>query len=90
MNDLEVSEIDDNWAVEFLLWKLIICNDRNLVSKVEKVLKGSLDSIPSASVKIEIMGRKVCLMCKGKTLLGLVNKHIENKKFVVITQHCFA
>ena len=54
MNDLEVSEIDDNWAVEFLLWKLIICNDRNLVSKVEKVLKGSLDSIPSASASVKI------------------------------------
>ena len=45
-------------------------------SKVEKFLKGSLDSIPSPSpsVKIQIMGRKVCLRCKGKTLLGVVNK----------------
>ena len=31
------------------------------VVKVEKILKGSLDSITSPSVKIEIMGRKVCL-----------------------------
>ena len=91
MNDLEVSEIDDNWAVEFLLWKLIICNDRNLVSKVEKVLKGSLDSIPSASasVKIEIMGRKVCLMCKGKTLLGVVNKLLKTKTFKWWIRHKF-
>ena len=39
------------------------------VSKVEKILKGSLDSIPSPSpsVKIQIMGGKVCLRCKGKT-----------------------
>ena len=46
------------------------------VSKVEKVLKGSLDSIPSPSpsVKIQIMSGKVCLRCKGKTLLGDVNK----------------
>jgi hypothetical protein len=38
---------------------------------VEKILKGSLDSIPSPSpsVKIQIMGGKVCLRCKGKTLL---------------------
>ena len=45
-------------------------------SKVEKILKGSLDSIPSPSpsVKIQIMGGKVCLRCKGKTLLGVVNK----------------
>ena len=46
-------------------------------SKVEKILKGSLDSIPSPSpsVKIQIMGGKVFLRCKGKTLLlGVVNK----------------
>jgi hypothetical protein len=45
-------------------------------SKVEKILKGSLDLIPSPSrsVKIQIMGEKVCLRCKGKTLLGDVNK----------------
>ena len=42
--------------------------------KVQKILKGSLDSIPSPSVKIQIMDRKVCLSCKGKTLLGVVNK----------------
>ena len=56
--------------------------------KVENILKGSLDSIPSSSpsVKIQIMGGKICLRCKGKTLLGVVN----NKKFVDITQQCFA
>ena len=44
--------------------------------KVEKILKGSLDSIssPSPLVKIQIMGQKVCLRDKGKTLLGIVNK----------------
>ena len=38
--------------------------------KVEKILKGSLDSIqsPSPSVKIQIMGGKVTLSCKCKTL----------------------
>ena len=30
--------------------------------KVENVLKGSLDSIPSPSVKIQIIGWKVCLI----------------------------
>ena len=46
------------------------------VSKVENILKGSLDSTlsPSPPVKIQIMGGKVCLRCKGKTLLGVVNK----------------
>ena len=42
--------------------------------KVEKILKVSLDLIPSPSAKIQIMGGKVCLRCKGKTLLGDVNK----------------
>ena len=43
---------------------------------LEKILKGSLDSIPSPShsLKIQIMGGKVCLRCKGKTLPGVVNK----------------
>ena len=47
--------------------------------KVEKILKGSLDSISSLSpsVKIQIMGRKVCWRCKGKTLLGVVYKHLK-------------
>ena len=45
-------------------------------SKVEKILKGSLDSnpSPSPSVKIQITDGKVYLRCKGKTF--------ENKKFV--------
>ena len=34
-------------------------------TKVEKIFKGSLDSIPSPSVKIQIMSGKVCLRCKG-------------------------
>ena len=36
--------------------------------KVEKILKGSLDSIPSpsTSIKIQIMGGKVCLGVKAK------------------------
>ena len=49
------------------------------LNKVENILKGSLDSIPSPppSVKIQIMGGKVCLRCKGKTLLGVVNKLLK-------------
>ena len=43
-------------------------------SKVEKILKGSLYSISSPSVKIQIMGGKVCLGRKDKTLLDIVNK----------------
>ena len=49
--------------------------------RVENILKNSLDSIPSpsTSVKIQIKGRKFCLWCKGKTLLGLVNKLLKTK-----------
>ena len=48
--------------------------------KVEKILKGSLDSIPSPSpsVKIQI----ICLRCKGKTLLGIVNKLLKTKSLL--------
>ena len=61
--------------------------------KVEHVLKGSLDLLPSpssASVKIQIMYGKVCLGCKGKTLLGVINKLLKTKNSVDITQQCFA
>ena len=49
--------------------------------KVEEILEGCLDSIPSPSpsVKIQIMGGKFCLRCKGKTLLGVVNKLFKAK-----------
>ena len=52
--------------------------------KVEKILKGSLDSVPSPSplVKIQIMRGKVCLRCKGKTLLGVVNKLLKTKNLL--------
>ena len=50
-------------------------------SKVENSLKGSLDLIPlpSSSVESQIMGVKVCLWCKSKTLLGIVNKLWKQK-----------
>ena len=34
---------------------------KSFAGKVEKILKCSLDSIPSPSLKIQIMDRKVCL-----------------------------
>ena len=53
---------------------------------VEKIFKGSLDSIPSPSstVKIQIMGGKVCLRFKGKRLLGVVNKQ-KIRMFTTLT-----
>ena len=50
--------------------------------KVEKILKGSLNLIPSPSLKIQIMSGKVCLMRKCKTLLGIVNKRFIFKSLL--------
>ena len=52
--------------------------------KVEKILKGILVSIssPSPSVKIQIMGGKFCLRCRGKTLFGVVNKLLKAKSLL--------
>ena len=63
-----------------------------LSGKVEKILKGALDLIPSPSVKIQIMGGKVCLRCKGKTLLGVVKKRLKIKCLLTMptAQQCFA
>jgi hypothetical protein len=44
----------------------------HLYGKVGKILEGSLDSNPSPSPSLK--GGKVCLRCKDKTLLGVVNK----------------
>ena len=62
-------------------------------NKIEKILKGSLNLIPSPSpsVKIQIMGGKICFRCKGKTLGKKIARHchktFENKTFVDITQN---
>ena len=62
-----------------------------LFSKEENVLKGNLDLIPSLSpsVKIQIMGRKVGLRCKGKTLLGVVNKLLKTKRLLTSPSNFF-
>ena len=64
-----------------------ICN--HSLRKVEMILKDSLDSIPSTSpsVKIQIMGGKVCLRCKGKTLLGIVNKLLKIKRLLTMSSN---
>ena len=52
--------------------------------KVEKILIGSLDSITSPSVKIQIMDGKVCLRSKGKTLLSIVSKLLKVKSLLTM------
>ena len=61
----------------------------SISSKVENILKGSLDLIPSPlpSVKIQIMGGKVYMSCKGKTLLGIVNKRLETKSLLTTSSN---
>ena len=41
-----------------------VIGEENPFIKVEKILKGSLDSIKSPSVKIQTMVGKICLRCK--------------------------
>ena len=62
------------------------------MGKVEKILKDSLDSIPSPlpSVKIQIMVGKVCIEMQKQNIAGHCQQTFENKKFVDITQQCFA
>ena len=62
-----------------------------LINKVENILKGSLDSIPSHSplVNIQIMGGKVCSSCKGKTFLGVVNKSLITRSLLTSTSNVF-
>ena len=68
---------------------MIIRKDFN---KVEKILKGSLDSIlsPSHSVKIEIIGGKVYFKVTRQNIAERCQQTSEKKKFVDISQQCFA
>ena len=62
-----------------------------LKGKVGKILKGSLDLTSSPSVTIHVKGGKVCLRRKGKTLLGVVNNHLNTElKFADIAKEWFA
>ena len=72
---------------EYVDAKLLDNYDVSQNGKVEKILKDSLDSIPSPShsVKIQIIAGKVCYRCKGKTLLGIVNKLWKTKN--LLTAH---
>ena len=85
MNDnliVELSIICTTGATLWLSFAKFLSPGREFlpeVSKVEFFLKGRLDLIPSPSQKIQIMDGKVGLMCKGKTLLGVVNKLLNTK-----------
>ena len=86
---------EESFAFPFVACNAQIAQEQDLLNfkvqgnfrffeKVEKILKGSLDSIPSPlpSVKVQIMGGKVCLRSKGKTLLCVVNKLLKTKSLL--------
>ena len=73
-----------NWCprcLESSHWEDSCWVNEQEVSKEENILKGSIVSIPSPShsVKIKMMGGKVCLRCKCKILLDVVNKLLKTK-----------
>ena len=75
---------------QFLNYRMFSAYIRKVFKKIER---GSLDLIPSPipSVKIQIMGRKICLRCKSKTLLGVVNKLFIFKSVLTSPSNaCFA
>ena len=68
-----------------LCWSFVYApSNCEIPFKVENILKGSLELIPSPShsVKIQIMVGKVCLRCKDKTLLGVVSKLLKAKSLL--------
>ena len=69
-----------NERVSTAKWRWVTSRSSDMIHfKVEEILEGCLDSISSPSVEIQIMGGKVCLRCKGKTLVGFVNKLWKQK-----------
>ena len=62
-----------------------------LLKYVEKIFEDSLDMIssPSPSVKIQIIGRKLTFGVKAKHC-WFCQQTFGNKKFIDITQQCFA
>ena len=89
------------WMIVLLIWWTwlyifasfswdTLCQNYVIVHKVEKILKSSLDSIPSPSpsVKIQIMGKKFAWGVKAKHC-WVLSTNFWNKKFVDITQQCF-
>ena len=67
-------------TLEYTPMHSVLCHNFQL----EQILQGNLDSIPSpsSSAKIQIMGGKVFLKCKAKTLLVIVNKLSKTKSLL--------
>ena len=70
---------------------LHLLSSKKLLSKLKKILKGSLEWVPSPlpSVKIQIMVKKFARVEKSKHC-WVLSTNFENKKFVDIPQQCLA
>ena len=64
----------------FLVATITILSTLSQFLSVLLVISGCLDLIPSPSVKIQTMGGKVSLRCKGKTLLGKLSTSFWKQK----------
>ena len=91
-NFLEWMMKEDSLCFMSILTNILLIWLNLFLAKVDNISKCSLDSIPSPlpSVRIQIMGGKVFLRCKSKTLLGIVNKHLKTKCLLNITKQYFA
>ena len=63
-----LSTLFKRFVIKYVQLRYVNQTNFEIPSKVEKILKGSLDSIslPSLSVKIQIMDGKVCLITSSK------------------------
>ena len=79
INAMEAKEADLEMELDQMKTR---CVSNFFYGIVEKILKGSLDLIPSPSVKIQITGGKACLWCKGKNIAGRCNKLFNTKSLL--------
>ena len=81
IEDVEL-QLDDSYVESNYEGDMDVVDNSN-DGKVEKILKGSLESITSfsPSVKIQIMGRKVYLRCKEKHCWALSTNLWKQKVF---------
>ena len=86
----------DDFKGNVEIMALTVCPDalwfyKFMEGKVKNIQEDSLDSITSSppSVKIQIMGGKVGLRCKGKTLLVVVNKLFVRQRPAMFDQKHF-
>ena len=77
--------INNTFPAANLTWFVTGKRVRHSLIKVETILKGSLDLIPSPSpsVKIQIVGEKVCLRCKANMLPVFVDKLLKAKSLLI-------